>query len=319
MKKILILFGGNSFEHNISCKSVNFIINNIDRKKFYFEVVGISKDNIWYKMDKFPINENWWNKNLKKVDNIISYLNFFDKVFPIIHGNTSEDGKLSGLFELFNIKYVGCNSYSSIICYDKILSKLILEKHNIPVVPYEIYNSKKNYKNIEYPVIIKPSKCGSSIGISIAYSYKEFKKAINLALKYDTKILIEEYIENNIELECAIICKKEKTVVSNVGEIIKNKWYDYNSKYVDKVKTKISNIDIPIKKQIQNLTLSIFKTLECNNYSRVDFLYDIDNNKLYFNEINTIPGLTEISMYPKLINNIGISNKELITRLIDID
>ena len=319
MKKILILFGGNSYEHNISCKSVNFVIENIDRKKFCFKVVGIFKDNNWYIVDNYPINENWWNKSLEKVNNITSYLNFFDKVFPIIHGNTSEDGKLSSLFELFNIKYVGCNSYSSLTCYDKILSKLILERYNIPIVPYKIYNSKTNYKSISYPVIIKPSKCGSSIGISIAHNYKEFKKAINLALKYDSKILIEKYIENNKELECAVICKKGKIYVSNVGEIIKDKWYDYNSKYINKIKTKISDIDINIKKQIQNFTLSIFKTLECSNYSRVDFLYDINNNKLYFNEINTIPGLTDISMYPKLINNIGINNKELITCLINID
>ena len=319
MKKILILFGGNSCEHNISCKSVNYIINNIDRKKFYFEVVGITKDNSWYKVDKYPINENWWNKNLKKIDNITSYLKSFNKVFPIIHGNTSEDGKLSSLFELFNIKYVGCNSYSSIICYDKILCKLILEKYNIPIVPYEIYNKKKNYKKISYPVIIKPSKCGSSIGISIAHNYKDLKKAINIALKYDTKILIEDFIENNKELECAVICKKDKIIVSDVGEIVKDKWYDYNSKYIDKVKTKISDINIDIRKQVQNFTLNIFKMLECNSFCRVDFLYDLDNNKLYFNEINTIPGLTDISMYPKLINNIGINNKELITYIIGMD
>ena len=319
MKNILILFGGNSFEHNISCKSVNFIIDNIDRKKYNFELVGIHKDNNWYKVNNYPINENWWNNNLEKINNIIEYINKFDKVFPIIHGNTSEDGKLASFFELFNIKYVGCNSYSSIICYDKILTKLILEKYSIPIVPYQIYNEKNNYKTIKYPVIIKPSKCGSSIGISVVYNYKQFKKAISIAKKYDSQILIEDYIENNRELECAVIDKKNKTIVSNVGEIIKDKWYDYNSKYIDKVKTKIADIPEKLKTDIQNFTLNIYKILNCKNYSRVDFLYDINNNKLYFNEINTIPGLTDISMYPKLINELNINNKSIISYILNMD
>lgn len=319
MKNILILFGGNSYEHEISCKSVNFIINNIDKKKYNLNLVGINKDNNWYKVTNTPIKENWWNKDLEKIDNIIEYLKKFDKVFSIIHGNTSEDGKLASLFELFNIKYVGCNPYSSIICYDKILTKLILEKYNIPIVPYQIYNEKENYKNIKYPVIIKPSKCGSSIGISVVYNYKQFKKAIVKAQKYDSKILIEKYIENNRELECAVICKKNKIIVSKVGEIIKDKWYDYNSKYISKTKTKIADINDKVKKNIQNFTVNIFKILECSDFSRIDFLFDTNNKKLYFNEINTIPGLTEISMYPKLINKIGIKNYKMLEYIIDID
>ena len=319
MKKILILFGGNSFEHEVSCKSVNFIIDNIDTSKFDYRLVGIDFDGEWYEVgnDK-KIDMNWKNNIINKVDNIISYLKDVDIVFPIIHGNNGEDGKLQSLFELHNIKYVGCNSYSSLICYDKLLTKLILEKYSIPQVPYIIYNENINLKKIEYPVIVKPCKCGSSIGISVANNIKSLKKAIKSALKYDSNVIIEKYISNNRELECAILQKGKKLIISDIGEIVKdNNWYDYDSKYNTKLDTTISNIDESIKKNIQLYSSKIFDILGCKDFSRIDFLYDLDNNKIYFNEINTIPGFTEISMYPKLINNKGISFRDIITILLD--
>lgn len=319
MKNVLILFGGNSFEHEVSCKSINFIINNIDSNKFKYKVVGIDFSGNWYEVNcANEINMDWKNNIVNKVDNIISYLKEFDIVFPIIHGNNGEDGKLQGMFELFNIKYVGCDSYSSLICYDKLLTKLMLEKYSIPQVPYIIYNKNINLKKIEYPVIIKPDKCGSSIGISVVNNIKEFKKAIKQALRYDNNIIIEKYIKNNRELECAILQKGKKIVISNIGEIIKDdNWYDYESKYNTKLDTVISNIDEDIKKEIQVYSNKIFNILGCKDLSRIDFLYDIDNNKLYFNEINTIPGFTEISMYPKLIYDRGVNFKDIITILLN--
>lgn len=317
MKKVLILFGGNSYEHEISCMSVNFIKENIDTKIFDFELVGIDKNNNWFIVNKHNlIDKKWQNNIINKIDNIIEFIKNFDIVFPIIHGNTCEDGKLQSLFELYNIKYVGCNSYSSLICYDKLLTKLILEKHNIPQVPYTIYNDK-NIENIKYPVIIKPSKCGSSIGISVAKNKKDLLKGIKIAKKYDNNIIIEKFLTQKKELECAIIQKKNKIIISNIGEIINNNsWYDFKSKYKEKNKTIISNIDVNIKKEVQNYSKKIFKILKCKDMSRIDFFYDTKNNKLYFNEINTIPGFTDISMYPKLINNIGINYKKLLTILL---
>lgn len=317
MKKVLILFGGNSFEHNISCKSVNFIIKNIDLKKFKYNLVGIDYDNKWYEVSGTIIDEKWKNKNIKEVNNITSYLKEFDIVFPIIHGNTGEDGKLQSLFELFNIKYVGCNSYSSLICYDKLLTKLILEKYNISQIPYFVYNKELDLNKISYPSIVKPAKCGSSIGISVVNNKKELTKAIKYALKFDNNIIIEKYIKNNRELECAILENKDKLIVSDIGEIVKkDMWYDYDLKYKTKLDTVISDIDKSIKKEIQDISKNIFKILKCSNLSRIDFIYDIDNKKLYFNEINTMPGFTEISMYPKLIKNNNIDYKELITCLL---
>lgn len=318
MKNVLILFGGNSFEHEVSCSSVNFIIDNIDTNLFNYKLVGIDYNNEWYEVkNNVLIDINWKNNIVKKIDNINKYLKEFDIVFPMIHGNTLEDGKLQSLFEMNNIKYVGCNSYSSLISYDKLLTKLILEKYDIPQVPYVIYNKNLDFKTLKYPVIIKPCKCGSSIGISIVNKKSEMKKAIKQAQKYDSKIIIEKFIKNNRELECAVLEKNNKLIISDVGEIINNgKWYDYDSKYKTKNDTIISNIDNKIKKDLQNYTKNIFEILECKNISRVDFLYDLNDNKLYFNEINTMPGFTDISMYPKLIMNSGISPSKLLTILL---
>ena len=315
---VLILFGGNSFEHEVSCESVNFILNNIDTKKFKFKLVGIDYDNEWYEIKNIgKIDKNWKNSECLKIDNVIKYAKSFDIVLPMMHGNTVEDGKLQSLFELYNIKYVGCNSYSSLICYDKLLTKLIIEKYDIPQVPYYIYNDNLNLEKIEYPVIIKPCKCGSSIGINIAHNKKELKKYLKIALKYDNNILIEKFIQNKRELECAILEDKKKLIISDIGEIINNgSWYDFESKYINQNKTIISNIDCKIKKEIQDYSKKIFKIMNCKNLSRVDFIYDLDNKKLYFNEINTIPGFTEISMFPKLINNLGIEFKDIITKLL---
>ena len=318
MKNVLILFGGNSFEHEVSCSSVNFIIDNIDTNLFNYKLVGIDYNNEWYEVkNSVLIDINWKNNIVKKIDNINKYLKEFDIVFPMIHGNTLEDGKLQSLFEMNNIKYVGCNSYSSLISYDKLLTKLILEKYDIPQVPYVIYNKNLDFKTLKYPVIVKPCKCGSSIGISIVNKKSEMKKAIKQAQKYDSKIIIEKFIKNNRELECAVLEKNNKLIISDVGEIINNgKWYDYDSKYKTKNDTIISNIDNKIKKDLQNYTKKIFEILECKNISRVDFLYDLNDNKLYFNEINTMPGFTDISMYPKLIMNSGISPSKLLTILL---
>ena len=318
LKNVLILFGGNSFEHEISCKSVNFVIENIDTKKFRFKLVGIDYDNAWYEIKNISkVDKNWKNTDIYKIENIIEYSKKFDIVFPMIHGNTCEDGKLQSMFELYNIKYVGCDSYSSLICYDKLLTKLILDKYSIPHVPYIVYNDNTNLDTVQYTVIVKPCKCGSSLGINVAHNKKELKKYLKIASKYDKNIIIEKFISNNRELECAILKTRKECIISDIGEIINNgSWYDFDSKYISQNNTIISNIDNKIKKEIKTYSKKIFNILGCEDFSRIDFLYDIDNETLYFNEINTIPGFTEISMYPKLINNEGIDFKKIITKLL---
>lgn len=321
MKKILLLFGGNSFEHNISCISAKTIINNIDKSKFNITPVGI-KDNNWYIFndDLNLLTENtWYQGNIKKIDNIIEFLKKFDKIFPIIHGNDGETGALSGLFNLFNIPYVGSNILGHSTSYDKEITKIICNHHNIQQVPYiTLYTNKKIKKiNIDFPVIIKPSSCGSSIGINIANDIKELNKYVKEAFKYDNKVIIEKFIKAR-ELECAILEKNNKLIISTIGEIkSKNTFYDYESKYILDSNIIIpANLDKDIIKQIQEYSSKIFKILSLKDLSRIDFLYDYENNKIYFNEVNTIPGFTDISMYPKLFNNQGISTKDLITKLL---
>lgn len=322
MKKILILFGGDSQEHLISCKSAATITKNIDTSLFDVSTIYIAKDNTWYIYNKdinLIINNTIDLSSLEKITNHIEYLKLFDKVFPIMHGNPCENGNIQGMLNMFNIPYVGSNLQSSIISYDKELTKIICHNYQIPQVPYIVVTNKKAIKklDIEFPVIIKQAKCGSSIGINIANNIKELNKYIKEAFNYDDKVIIEKYIKSR-ELECAIL-EDKKLKVSPVGEIkSSNTFYDYEAKYI-----KDSNLIIPAKidksleKQIQDLSIKIFKILSLSNLSRIDFLYDYNNDILYFNEVNTMPGFTSISMYPLLFNYIGISTKELITKLIN--
>ena len=320
MKKILILFGGNSYEHEVSCKSAKTIIENIDHNKFNITSVGIYQNNWYIFNDNLELlsNNTWLKGNIKKIDNIIKFIKSFDKVFPIIHGNNGETGDLSGLFNLFNIPYVGSNILGHACSYDKEINKIICTHYNIPQVKYIVLHSNKHIKNIniDFPVIIKPASCGSSIGINIANNIKELNKYIKVAFKFDNKVIIEKFIKCR-ELECAIL-EDKKLNISSVGEIkSKNTFYDYESKYIlDSNLIIPANLDKSITKQIQEYSVKIFKILSLKDIARIDFLYDYENNHIYFNEVNTIPGFTSISMYPLLFNEIGISTKELITKLL---
>lgn len=320
MKKILILFGGNSFEHNISCKSAKTILENIDKSKFNVTTAGI-KENNWYIFNdnlNLLLDNTWKEGNIKKIDNIIEFLKQFDKVFPIIHGNNGETGEISGLLKLFNIPYVGSNLLNHAISYDKEITKIICSYYDIPQVPYITLNTDQKIKkiNIEFPVIVKPSSCGSSIGINIANNIKELNKHIKEAFKYGNKVIIEKFITAR-ELECAIL-EDKKLHISTVGEIkSKHTFYDYESKYILDSNLIIPvNLDKNIIKQIREYSAKIFKILSLKDLARIDFLYDYENNKIYFNEVNTIPGFTNISMYPQLFNHEGISTKDLITKLL---
>lgn len=326
IKKVLILFGGNSSEHYISCKSCVSVLKNIDRKRYDIEVAGISKNNIWYKFsdDLFYLEDgSWKDSNILEIDNIINYLRKFDVVFPVMHGTNAEDGRMQGFLDLFDIKYVGCKTLSSALLMDKAITKLILKSLDIPSVPFKVI--KDNYEicdlieNIKFPMIVKPSNGGSSIGISKVNNKKELIKAIKLAKKYDDKLLVEKFI-NARELEVAVFKDNKNIICSNPGEIKSaNEFYDYDAKYDNKASYTLIPNDLPedILKKIKEYSLRLFKSLDCSGLSRIDFFYDEENNALYLNEANTIPGFTTISMYPKLIESIGIEYKDLISILID--
>lgn len=321
MKKILILFGGNSHEHVISCKSAKTILTHIDKSLYNITAVGIDHQNNWYLYldDINLIDESWQNRNIEKITNIIEFLKQFDKVFPVIHGNPEENGNIQGMFNLFNIEYVGTNLLGSIISYDKELTKIICNHRKIPQVPYITINENKKIKNIPfpYPVIIKPAKCGSSIGINIASNVKELNEYVNLAFKYDNKVIIEKYIKAR-ELECAIL-QTNKIISSPIGEIrSSNTFYDYEAKYLKDSSLIIpANISKKLAKEITELSKKIFNVLSLSTLARIDFLYDYNEEKLYFNEVNTMPGFTDISMYSLLFKEVGINIKNLITKIIE--
>lgn len=305
MEKLGIIYGGNSYEHDVSVKSKNSFIKNVN-KKYEISEIYIDKKNNWY-------------ENNKKIDNIIEYLKKFDIIFPLIHGNIGEDGKLQGLFETFNIKYTGSNTISSALAMDKGFCKIILDKYNIKQVPYIIVDKKSKIKEIiekfKYPVIIKPANGGSSIGINIAYNTKELIKGLNNAFQYDKKVIIEKYITAR-ELEIGVI-NNNGLITSSIGEIKSNGFYDYEAKYIKNTEVIVdTNLKKEIILKIKETARNVFKILECNDFARCDFLYDETSDELYFNEINTIPGFTEISMFPKLFIHDGYTYTEILDILI---
>ena len=315
MKKVLLLYGGNSSEHDISIISAKSIIKNIDINKFDITPILISKENEWFLSCK-----NNLKKKEKKINNIIDFVKSFDVIFPITHGNNGEDGKLQGMLDLFNINYVGSSCFSSACGMDKEISKIIFNDINIKQVPYITINKNDNLEEIKkdftYPVIIKPANGGSSIGISKANNDKELKKAIKEAFKYDSKIIIEKFIKAR-ELEVAVMENNNELIISSVGEIIScNSFYDYKAKYKKKSELIIpANININIVNQIKDIAKKIFYKFNLKDYSRIDFFLEDDN--LYINEINTIPGFTEISMFPKLIVNMGYKYSDIISILLN--
>lgn len=305
MEKITVIYGGKSFEHDISIRSYKSFVENIN-KKYQLSTIYVDKDGLWY-------------KNNKLMNNIVDFLKEQDVIFPLIHGNIGEDGKLQGLFETFDIKYVGSNTISSALAMDKAFCKIILDKYNIKQVPYVILNKKTKIKEItsklNYPVIVKPANGGSSIGISIANNARELVKALSNAFKYDKKVVVEKFVKAR-ELEVGVI-ENNGIICSSIGEIKSQGFYDFDSKYIKDTEV-IVNADLKkeTKLKIKEYAREIFKILECSDFARVDFLYDEINEELYFNEINTIPGFTDISMFPKLFINDGYSYSEIIDILI---
>ncbi len=320
-----VIYGGISTEHEVSIKSGKSVINNLDKNKYNIFKIYIDKKGDFYDTDE------------GKIDNVFTYLKKIDVIFPVLHGLYGEDGTIQGLLEILGIPYVGCGVLSSSIGMDKIYSKIIFEKASLNVAEY-IYLKKDKDKYIyvkdnfseeeididkindliidtlSYPVFIKPSRSGSSIGINKANSKDELKKYIDYAFRFDNKVLIERYIKGR-ELECAILNGK----ASSIGEILPSEeFYSYNAKYIGDSKTIIPD-DIPkeIINKIKKSAIKAFNAIDGKGLSRVDFFLEESTNKIYINEINTMPGFTEISMYPKLFNDVGISYRQLLDMLIN--
>lgn len=335
---LAVLFGSSSNEHEVSVASSSAIIENLDQKKYKITPIYLDKTNTFYKcLEKININRvGEIPQKLEKISNPFEYLQEFDLVFLMIHGKNGEDGILSSIFEFLNIKYVGHSPLTSILTMDKILTKDILELNNIKTSKYLYftkYNNDYIYKdnsydlakildiiesNLKYPMFIKPAKSGSSIGVEKATDTNSLKIAINNALTIDNRILIEEEIKGR-ELECGILEKNNELIASVVGEVkAAEEFYSFSSKYENKESKTIipANIKPAEIKSIQEIAIKACKILDIHKYSRCDFFLT-DDGDILLNEINTIPGFTEISMYPKLFIETGISYQELLDILIN--
>lgn len=348
--KVGVIFGGQSTEHEVSVVSGSSVLKNLNKDKYEIYPIYISKKGEWYhytkeieKVEIFNIGEE--PKELEKIENEFEVLKEQDVIFPVLHGLYGEDGTIQGLLELLKVPYVGCKVLSSSICMDKIYAKIIFEKANIKQTKSVVINAIKtdenrynyidenlNYKELsleeicgiveqklEYPVFVKPSNSGSSVGVNKANNSNELIKCIEEAKKYDKEILIEQGI-NGKEVECAIL-GTDKVEASCVGQIISaDEFYDYNSKYKNVESRVIIPADISTEKseQIRNIAIKAFKAVKASGLARVDFFVENTTGEIYINEINTMPGFTNISMYPKLWENCGIKYENLLDKLIEI-
>ncbi len=345
MKKIGVIFGGMSTEHDVSIVSGTSVIKNLDKTKYEIYPIYIDQKGNWYKYSdpEEKILEVGAKINAtEKIENIIEYLKNLDVLFPVLHGLYGEDGTIQGLFELLNIPYVGCKVLSSCIGMDKVYTKIVLGKANIPQAK-SVYIRKynENYIYIDeffnetilslkdlcliisnklvFPLFVKPSNSGSSVGVNKAKTLEELEHCIEFASKYDKKVLVEEFI-NGREVECAVI-GNEDVKASCIGEILPaEEFYSFDAKYKNSNSALCIPANLPenISKEIRTLAIKAFKAIDGKGLSRVDFFVDKATSKIYLNEINTLPGFTNISMYPKLWEETGIKYSELLDKLIEL-
>lgn len=314
--KIALIMGGKSAEHEVSLASGQAVLNNIDRKKYNVLPVKITKSGIW-KTDKTSITID----TLKKIQSV-------DVAFIMMHGPYGEDGTIQGLLEMLDVVYTGAGVLSSSLAMDKLKTKEVMKANDILIPDYLSFskekwrgNSKGIIKKVKdrlgFPCVIKPHDLGSSVGISIPKNEKEFKNGFREALKYSNLILIEKYI-NGREIHCGVLGNKELKALPLDEVLPSNEFYDYEAKYkAGKSDHQMpANLSKSLTNKIHNLAKKIYKLVLCEGMARVDFF--VVNDKVYFNEINTIPGFTETSIFPKEAIAAGISFKKLIDKIIDL-
>lgn len=344
-KNVLVIFGGNSTEYNISLCSASSVIRNIPTDKYNIITLGITRNGEWYLFDGSvdSIENNTWLNGITykavlspdpKDRGIMVFKNGnieiikIDIIFPVLHGKNGEDGTIQGLLELSQIPYVGCGHLSSAVTMDKSFTNLIADYHNVKQAKwtssnYSRYASEKEAvlteaeNKLGYPIFVKPARAGSSVGISKAKNRSDLEKAVDKAFEIDNKIVFEETILGK-EVECAIL-GNDSPIASVPGSIEPcAEFYDYDAKYVSDSRLFIpAQIDGSLMQTVRDEAVLIYKAYDCAGLSRVDFFVS-DSGEIYFNEINTIPGFTNISMYAKLFDAVGISYPELVDRLLNL-
>ena len=344
---IALIFGGKSGEHEVSLVSTASIYKHIDKDKYNVFTIGITKEGTWmyYEGSEENIkNGNWVNLANKKVEvNLVPSGNKevgiifedgrvekIDVLFPVLHGPYGEDGTIQGLFEISQIPYVGCGVLASSVGMDKLICKKVFSEIGLPQVNYTdtsrwafYMDSDKELNDIEaklsYPIFVKPANLGSSVGISKATDREELLKGIEEALKYDSRIVLEQGIDAR-EIEVAVLGNDE-VKASIAGEIKPAKdFYDYEDKYINGASTYDipANISKENMENIRRMAVEAFKGIDGKGLSRVDFFIDRNSGEIFINEINTLPGFTNISMYPKMWEATGLPYTQLIDKLIEL-
>lgn len=345
--KLGVIFGGMSTEHDVSITSGTSVIKNLDKGKYEIYPIYIDKDGKWYEYSKnideidiLQVGEEIEEKIL--ITNPIEYLQECDVIFPVLHGLYGEDGTIQGMLELLKKPYVGCKVLGSSICMDKAYAKIIFNKAGINQAKYVyVKKEKENFvyidkqfnekhynleeiaeiteKELEYPVFVKPSNSGSSVGIKKAHNKEELIEAIKYAGNFDSKILIEQNIEGR-EVECAVL-GNDDVKASCVGEILPAEdFYTFDAKYKNAESRVVIPAEIPenISEEIRKTAIKAFKATDCKGLSRVDFFIENNTNRVIINEINTLPGFTQISMYPKLWESMGFNYTKLLDKLVEL-
>lgn len=356
--RVAVLFGGRSAEHEVSLRSAANVIQNLDKSHFDVVPIGIDKLGNWFMDDDIFVKSiekqtvpllhddshtwftpEWVGKSIEKPmrKDVTAHSSglHFDVVFPVVHGTMCEDGTLQGLLELTGLPYVGCGVLSSAINMDKDVSKRLAEHAGINVPTFIVFKHerwelaqagviKQIEETISYPAFVKPANTGSSIGVNKAKSREQLIQFINEALRFDTKVIVEQAL-NVCELEVAVLESLDADahpIVSVVGEIKpSHEFYSYDAKYLDDNGAELlipASVSDDIKEAAQVAAKKLFEVLECEGMARVDLFLDKDTNQIYFNEINTIPGFTQISMYPKLMAASGVAYSDLLTHLVKL-
>ena len=336
--KVAVLYGGCSGEHEVSRQSATAVINHLDKNKFEIIPIEIDQQGGWHLLSVSSMQ----NTSIKTAQIVSPWsfvaeqqANFCDVWFPVLHGSLGEDGAIQGLLEMLGVPYVGANVLGSAIGMDKEIAKRLAREATIPILPFLAFNTgqwlshRSDYEaaiqaTIAYPLFVKPANTGSSLGISKVKQPSELAAAVERAFQYDTKILVEPALMVR-EIEVAVLESLHFGLppeISCAGEIVVNhEFYSYEAKYLDE---KAAELMIPAKlstaheEQIKHFSVELFRHLATQGMARIDFFIDSHTQAIYFNEINTIPGFTKISMYPKLWEASGRSYADLLTHLITL-
>lgn len=344
-KNLCVIFGGESPEHDISRKSVTSVLNNLNKDKYNIYTIGITKDGKWYLYtgDWGRIESGDWEKETDCLKTAFispdsshhgivvcdgtAEIIHIDVIFPVLHGEYGEDGTIQGLFELSHIPYVGMGVLASANGMDKTFSKLVFQSAGIPQADWVVVLGDDDFtqradeieKKLGYPCFVKPARLGSSVGIAKAHNRDELMDALNNAKKFDRRILVEEHIDGH-EVECAVLGNSDVKAAA-VGEIRPTvEYYDFDAKYNDNSTELLIPADIPAEtiEKIREYSIKAFKALDGQGLSRVDFFVKYSDGSIILNEINTLPGFTNISMYPKLWDAVGLGYEELLDSLVEL-